>query len=74
MSRRVNMSWTILSHAFPVQLFELYQDEKHNTLSRPVYDAGNNPVLNQEAVEMRDALIAQLAGCASGTGSDSASL
>ncbi|NQY81896.1 MAG: hypothetical protein HRT36_02390 [Alphaproteobacteria bacterium] len=50
-----------LSHAFPVQLFEVYEDKKGITHSRSVYDSDDKPVLNQEAVAMRDALIEQLA-------------
>ena len=50
-----------LAHAFPVQLQEPFTDEEGNLLSRPVYDDDGNPVLSQEAVAARDALIEQLA-------------
>ena len=50
-----------LAHAFPVQLQEPFTDEEGNLLSRPVYDDDGNPVLSQDAVAARDALIEQLA-------------
>ena len=50
-----------LAHAFPVQLQEPFTDEEGNLLSRPVYDDDGNPVLSQEAVASRDALIERLA-------------
>ena len=49
-----------LEHAFPVQLQEPFEDDDGNLMSRPVFDAENNPVLCQEAVEKRDALIRKL--------------
>ena len=50
-----------LSHAFPVQLQEPFTDDEGNLMSRPVTDAEGNPVLCQEAVAARDALIEKLA-------------
>ena len=50
-----------LAHAFPVQLQEPFTDEEGNVMSRPVYDADGNPVLCQEAIARRDALIEKLA-------------
>ena len=50
-----------LSHAFPVQLREAFTDEDGNLMSRPVTDEDGNPVLCQEAVAARDALITRLA-------------
>ena len=50
-----------LAHAFPVQLQEPFTDEEGNLFSRPVYDDDGNPVLSQEAVAARDALIERLA-------------
>ena len=50
-----------LAHAFPVQLQEPFTDEEGNLMSRPVTDAEGNPVLCQEAVAARDALIEKLA-------------
>ena len=50
-----------LAHAFPVQLQEPFTDDDGNVMSRPVFDADRNPVLCQEAVAKRDALIQRLA-------------
>ena len=50
-----------LAHAFPVQLQQPFTDEEGNLLSRPVFDDDGNPVLSQEAVAARDALIERLA-------------
>ncbi|MDD9992254.1 MAG: strawberry notch family protein [Rhodospirillales bacterium] len=49
-----------LKHAFPVQLQEPFEDDDGNLMSRPVFDAHNNPVLCQEALARRDALIQKL--------------
>ena len=49
-----------LNHAFPVQLQEPFTDEDGNLLSRPVRDADGNPVLSQEALARREALIEKL--------------
>ena len=49
-----------LAHAFPVQLQEPFTDDDGNVMSRPVFDAERNPVLCQEAVAKRDALIQRL--------------
>ena len=50
-----------LAHAFPVQLQEPFTDESGNLFSRPVFDDDGNPVLCQEAVAKREALIEKLA-------------
>ena len=50
-----------LAHAFPVQLQEPFTDDNGNLFSRPVFDDDGNPVLCQEAVARRDALIEKLA-------------
>ena len=50
-----------LAHAFPVQLQEPFSDDDGNVMSRPVSDDDGNPVLCQEAVARRDALIEKLA-------------
>ena len=50
-----------LAHAFPVQRLEPFTDESGNLMSRPMLDGGGNPVLSQEALAARDALIEQLA-------------
>ena len=52
-----------LSHAFPVQLQEPFTDDEGNLMSRPAVDEDGNPVLSQEALAKRDALIAKLASC-----------
>ena len=49
-----------LAHAFPVQLQEPFTDDDGHVMSRPVFDADGNPVLCQEAVAKRDALIQKL--------------
>ena len=50
-----------LAHAFPVQLQEPFTDAEGNLMSRPVFDDDGQPVLSQEAVARRDALIEKLA-------------
>ena len=50
-----------LSHAFPVQLHEPFTDDDGNLMSRPVKDEDGHPVLSQEALAARDALMEQLA-------------
>ena len=50
-----------LAHAFPVQLQEPFTDEEGNLMSRPAVDADGNPVLSQEALAKREALIGKLA-------------
>ena len=50
-----------LAHAFPVQLHEPFTDEEGNLMSRPVTGEDGHPVLSQEALAARDALIERLA-------------
>ena len=50
-----------LAHAFPVQLQEPFTDEEGNLMSRPAVDSDGNPVLSQEALAKREALIGKLA-------------
>ena len=50
-----------LAHAFPVQLQEPFTDDEGNVMSRPVFDGDGNPVICQEALARRDALIEKLA-------------
>jgi len=50
-----------LAHAFPVQLQEPFTDSDGNLMSRPAVDVDGNPVLCQEALAQRDALIEKLA-------------
>lgn len=47
--------------SFPVQQYETYTDEHGNDASRPVVDAQGNPVLNADAVALRDDLLMRLA-------------
>ena len=49
-----------LEHSFPVQQYEEYTDDNGNIRSRPVLDSKGNPVINREAVAMRDALLRRL--------------
>ena len=50
-----------LTHAFPVQLQEAFTNESDDLVSRPVFDTQGNPVLCQEALAARDALVEKLA-------------
>ena len=50
-----------LMHAFPVNLHEEYEDDEGNVHTRPARDKDGNPVLSQEAVDLRDALVEKLA-------------
>ena len=50
-----------LAHAFPVQRMAPFTDESGHLMSRPMVDRDGNPVLSQEALAARDALIEQLA-------------
>lgn len=47
-------------NCFPVQQYESYTDENGNEQSRPVVDSNGNPVLNKQAVSMRDELLAKI--------------
>ena len=49
-----------LEKSFPVQVHEEYTDDNGNTYTRPVFDSHGNPVLDRQAVAMRDALIEQI--------------
>ena len=50
-----------LAHAFPVQLQAPFTDDDGNLMSRPAFDNDGNPVMCQEALAQRDALIGKLA-------------
>ncbi len=50
-----------LAHAFPVQLQEPFTDADGNLMSRPATEADGHPVLCQEALAQRDALLEKLA-------------
>lgn len=49
-----------LKKAFPVQEYEEITDEFGNPAMRPVVDSQGEPVLNEEAVRMRDELITEV--------------
>jgi len=49
-----------LKNSFPVYAYEEYTDDKGNKQSRPVQDKDGNPVIDKQAVAMRDALISQV--------------
>lgn len=49
-----------LENSFPVQQYEEYTDDNGNVRSRPVLDSKGDPVINREAVAMRDALLKKL--------------
>ena len=51
-----------IERAFPVREMQEYTDSEGNTRSEPMTDAAGNPVLNQQALEMRQTLIEQLCG------------
>lgn len=50
-----------VNNSFPIHQFEDYMDEDGNVASRPVVDSAGNPVINQEAVDLRDDLLMKLA-------------
>lgn len=51
----------MVESSFPVIQQEQYEDEDGNIRSRPAKDSAGNPVLNREAVAMREALVEKLA-------------
>lgn len=50
----------MVEHSFPVQQFEEYVDDNGNQRSRPVTRKDGTPVLNKDAVAMRDRLLDDL--------------
>jgi hypothetical protein len=46
-----------ITNSFPVNQFEQYEDEDGNVRSRPVVDSMGNPVINQEALAIREQLL-----------------
>jgi hypothetical protein len=50
----------MVEKAFPVTQYEEYVDENGKKQTRPVLDAGGNPVQNRQAVAMRDKLLQDL--------------
>lgn len=49
-----------VERSFPTQQYETYLDEDGNEQTRPVVDSEGNPVHNQEAVEKKASLLADL--------------
>ena len=49
-----------LMKSFPVQEYEIYEDDNGRKQSRPVVDSAGNPVLNKKSVAERDRLIEQI--------------
>ena len=49
-----------LLHAFPTQLHEVYEDDEGIPSTRPKFDPDGNPVVSQEALALRDALVERL--------------
>lgn len=50
----------LVKNCFPVQEYEVVVDERGNKTSKAVEDSNKKPVLNAEAVRMRDKLLAQI--------------
>jgi len=51
-----------LERAFPVRQMIEFKDYEGRTRSEPMTDSAGNPVLNQQALQLRDSLIEQLCG------------
>lgn len=51
-----------LLNAFPTRMMRVFKDEQGNVHSEPMVDAAGNPVVSQEAVRSRDALVERLCG------------
>lgn len=49
-----------IKNSFPVVQYEEFEDERGNKGTRPALDSEGKPILNREAVEARDALIAKV--------------
>ncbi|BAZ33783.1 hypothetical protein NIES4074_62970 (plasmid) [Cylindrospermum sp. NIES-4074] len=50
-----------LMSAFPVHLHEIHSSSEGEERSEPAFDADNSPIVSQEAVALRDALVDRLA-------------
>lgn len=50
-----------VNNSFPIYQFETYTDDQGNERSRLVRDSNGDPVINPEAVEMRDELLMKIA-------------
>lgn len=55
-----DMLMEYVNNSFPVYQYETFVDDQGNEKSRMVKDSKGNPVLNAEAVEMRDALLTKI--------------
>jgi len=55
-----DMLMQYLDKSFPIQQYEEYEDDNGNIRSRPVVDSHGNPVINQEAMEMKEDLLSKL--------------
>ncbi|MBU7006292.1 strawberry notch-like NTP hydrolase domain-containing protein [Phosphitispora fastidiosa] len=55
-----DMLMQYLDKSFPIQQYEEYEDDNGNIRSRPVVDSHGNPVVNQEAMEMKEELLSKL--------------
>jgi len=51
---------SFLRNSFPIQVYEEYTDENGNQRTRPVFDSQGNPVIDREAVAMRDRMIEEI--------------
>ncbi|MHC5855035.1 strawberry notch-like NTP hydrolase domain-containing protein [Nostoc sp.] len=50
-----------LMSAFPVHLYEIYSGDDRSERSEPLFDADGSPVISQEAIALRSALVERLA-------------
>ena len=50
----------MIEHSFPIYQYEEYVDENGTKRSRQVFDSEGKPVINQDAVAMRDQLLDQI--------------
>lgn len=50
----------MVQNSFPIQQYEEYEDEDGNRKTRPVVDSNGNPVVNREALAMRERLLDKL--------------
>ena len=55
-----DMLMGFVDKAFPVNEYEEIEDENGNVMVRPVYDSEGNPVVNQEALAMKEELLDKL--------------
>ncbi|KKN12615.1 hypothetical protein LCGC14_1014680, partial [marine sediment metagenome] len=55
-----DMLMQLIEHSFPVNQYETYIDENGNERSRLVVDSQDKPVINREAVTMRERLLDEI--------------